>query len=100
MKFEARIPEGRKKAEIRKPKNGTTRIDSDLGLGPSFGFRPSDFGRCDFSNSHYLRRRGKKSGDHRNSARVIDLTATSRGICTKKKPPFRAASLENNLSSD
>src|SRR5262245_33676208 len=43
-KSEGRIPEGRKKAETRRPKNRLTRVDSDFGLRISFGFRPSDFG--------------------------------------------------------
>src|SRR6516162_5361461 len=43
-KSEARSPEGRRKAETRSPKNSLTRLVSEFGLRPSFGFRPSDFG--------------------------------------------------------
>jgi hypothetical protein len=53
-------PEGRKKAEIRSPKNEPTRIDSDFGPRPSFGFRPSDFGLWgDFCNSLELAYHGE-----------------------------------------
>jgi len=42
-KPEDRIPEGQKKAEIRRPKNGPTRIDSDFGLLSGFGHRAMTF---------------------------------------------------------
>jgi hypothetical protein len=53
-KSEARIPEDRRKAEIRNPKNRLTRIDADFGLRPSFGFRYSDFGLGRPSNNVWL----------------------------------------------
>jgi hypothetical protein len=37
----------RRPKEDRNPKTEQTRIDSDFGLRPSLGFRPSDFGLCE-----------------------------------------------------